>query len=104
MAGCRVRYTLAAKLINELVEAADDRQLTFNESFSKAHMFCANVCKAVPKLHGFWAVRAPNVFGSLRFAVLEGQGQPDGFFVEAHGGIEMARRDIRYSGMQSEMP
>jgi hypothetical protein len=28
MAGYRVRYTLAAKLVNELVEAADDRQLT----------------------------------------------------------------------------
>jgi DNA replication protein len=27
-AGYRVRYTLAAKLVNELVEAADDRQLT----------------------------------------------------------------------------
>jgi DNA replication protein DnaC len=27
MAGFRVRYTLAAKLVNELVEAADDRQL-----------------------------------------------------------------------------
>jgi len=28
MAGYRVRYVLAAKLVNELVEAADDRQLT----------------------------------------------------------------------------
>jgi DNA replication protein DnaC len=28
MAGYRVRYTLAAKLANELVEAADDKQLT----------------------------------------------------------------------------
>lgn len=28
MVGYRVRYTLAAKLVNELVEAADDRQLT----------------------------------------------------------------------------
>src|SRR6266566_1798361 len=28
MAGYRVRYTLATKLVNELVEAADDRQLT----------------------------------------------------------------------------
>ncbi len=28
MAGYRVRYTLAAKLVNELVEAADDKQLT----------------------------------------------------------------------------
>jgi DNA replication protein DnaC len=28
VAGFRVRYTLAAKLVNELVEAADDRQLT----------------------------------------------------------------------------
>jgi DNA replication protein DnaC len=28
MAGFRVRYVLAAKLVNELVEAADDRQLT----------------------------------------------------------------------------
>jgi DNA replication protein DnaC len=28
MGGYRVRYTLAAKLVNELVEAADDRQLT----------------------------------------------------------------------------
>lgn len=27
-AGCRVRYTLASKLVNELVEAADDKQLT----------------------------------------------------------------------------
>ena len=27
-AGYRVRYTLASKLVNELVEAADDRQLT----------------------------------------------------------------------------
>jgi DNA replication protein DnaC len=28
MAGFRVRYTLASKLVNELVEAADDKQLT----------------------------------------------------------------------------
>ena len=28
MAGYRVRYTLATKLVNELVEAADDKQLT----------------------------------------------------------------------------
>src|SRR5262249_40360792 len=28
MAGFRVKYTLAAKLVNELVEAADDKQLT----------------------------------------------------------------------------
>jgi DNA replication protein DnaC len=28
MAGLRVRYVLAAKLVNELVEAADDKQLT----------------------------------------------------------------------------
>ena len=28
MAGYRVKYTLAAKLVNELVEADDDRQLT----------------------------------------------------------------------------
>jgi DNA replication protein DnaC len=28
LAGFRVRYTLAAKLVNELVEAADDKQLT----------------------------------------------------------------------------
>jgi DNA replication protein DnaC len=28
MSGYRVRYTLAAKLVNELVEAADDKQLT----------------------------------------------------------------------------
>jgi DNA replication protein DnaC len=28
MAGFKVRYVLAAKLVNELVEAADDRQLT----------------------------------------------------------------------------
>jgi hypothetical protein len=28
MAGYRVRYTLATKLVNELVEAADDRQLS----------------------------------------------------------------------------
>jgi DNA replication protein DnaC len=27
-AGCRVRYTLASKLVNELVEAADERQLS----------------------------------------------------------------------------
>jgi DNA replication protein DnaC len=27
-AGCRVRYTLASKLVNELVEAADDKQLS----------------------------------------------------------------------------
>jgi DNA replication protein DnaC len=27
-AGYRVRYTLASKLVNELVEAADDKQLT----------------------------------------------------------------------------
>jgi DNA replication protein DnaC len=28
MRGFRVRYTLATKLVNELVKAADDRQLT----------------------------------------------------------------------------
>jgi hypothetical protein len=37
------------------------------------------------------------------YAAVEGPGQPDFFFAEAHGGIESASWDIRYSGMQREM-
>ncbi|MET9243026.1 ATP-binding protein [Nonomuraea sp. NPDC003709] len=59
LAGFKVKYTLAAKLVNELLEAADEKALTktmfspreetnsvaiaSNESFSKAHIF-ARTC------------------------------------------------------------
>lgn len=38
-AGHRVRYTLASKLVNELVEAADDKQLSRPSPATAASIF-----------------------------------------------------------------
>ncbi|SNR41180.1 IstB-like ATP binding protein [Actinomadura mexicana] len=41
MAGFRVKYTLATKLVNELVEAADDKQLSKTISrYGRVDLFC----------------------------------------------------------------
>jgi DNA replication protein DnaC len=46
MAGYRVRYTLAAKLVNELVEAADDRQLTKTiNRYGRVDLLCVDLCR-----------------------------------------------------------
>jgi hypothetical protein len=41
MAGFRVRYTLATKLVNELVEAADEKILTKTSPATDASIFSA---------------------------------------------------------------
>jgi hypothetical protein len=46
MAGCRVLYTLAAKLVNELVEAADDKQLT--KTINRYGRLCAAIVDRLP--------------------------------------------------------
>jgi hypothetical protein len=46
MAGYRVRHTLAAKLVNELVEAADDKQLTKTISrYGRVDLLCVDLCR-----------------------------------------------------------
>jgi hypothetical protein len=46
MAGFRVRYTLATKLVNELVEAADDRQLTKTiNRYGRVDLLCVDLCR-----------------------------------------------------------
>jgi DNA replication protein DnaC len=47
MAGFRVRYTLAAKLANELVEAAGDRQLAKSISrYGRVDLLCIDLCRS----------------------------------------------------------
>jgi DNA replication protein DnaC len=46
MAGFRVRYTLATKLVNELVEAADDKQLTKTIArYGRVDLLCIDLCR-----------------------------------------------------------
>jgi DNA replication protein DnaC len=46
MAGYRVRYTLAAKLVNELVEAADDKQLSKTIArYGRVDLLCVDLCR-----------------------------------------------------------
>ena len=46
MSGYRVRYTLAAKLVNELVEAADERQLTKTIArYGRVDLLCIDLCR-----------------------------------------------------------
>ena len=46
MAGYRVRYTLAAKLVNELVEAADNKQLTKAiNRHGRVDLLCVDLCR-----------------------------------------------------------
>ena len=45
-AGHRVRYTLASKLVNELVEAADDRQLSKTIArYGRVDLLCLDLCR-----------------------------------------------------------
>jgi ABC-type phosphonate transport system ATPase subunit len=47
MAGFRVRYTLAAKLVNELVEPADDKQLTKTIArYGRVDLLCVDLCRS----------------------------------------------------------
>jgi hypothetical protein len=46
MAGHRVRYVLAAKLVNELVESADDKQLTKTIArYGRVDLLCIDLCR-----------------------------------------------------------
>jgi DNA replication protein DnaC len=59
MAGYRVRYTLAAKLVNELVEAADDKQLTKTiNRYGRVDLLCVDLYR-----HRDYAEDALNVAG-----------------------------------------
>jgi DNA replication protein DnaC len=54
MAGFRVRYTLATKLVNELVEAADDRQLTKTiNRYGRVDLLCVDLCRPRDYAEGF---------------------------------------------------
>jgi DNA replication protein DnaC len=45
-AGYRVRYTLASKLVNELAEAADDRQLSKTIArYGRVDLLCLDLCR-----------------------------------------------------------
>jgi DNA replication protein DnaC len=47
MKGFRVRYTLATKLVNELVEAADDKVLTKTIArYGRVDLLCIDLCRA----------------------------------------------------------
>jgi len=49
--GYRVRYTLASKLVNELVEAADDKQLSKTIArYGRVDLLCLDLCR-----HGDYA-------------------------------------------------
>jgi len=46
MAGHRVKYVLAAKLVNELVEAADERQLSKTIArYGRVDLLCLDLCR-----------------------------------------------------------
>jgi len=46
MAGHRVTYVLAAKLVNELVEAADERQLSKTIArYGRVDLLCLDLCR-----------------------------------------------------------
>ncbi len=46
MAGYRVKYTLATKLVNELVEAADDKQLAKTIArYGRVDLLCIDLCR-----------------------------------------------------------
>ena len=46
MAGYRVRYTLATKLVNELVEAADEKLLTKTIArYGRVDLLCIDLCR-----------------------------------------------------------
>src|SRR3954447_875534 len=46
MAGYRVRYTLATQLANELIEAADDKQLTKTiNRYGRVDLLCVDLCR-----------------------------------------------------------
>jgi DNA replication protein DnaC len=50
MAGYRVRYTLATKLVNELAEAADDKQLTKTISrYGRVDLLCVDELGCAPR-------------------------------------------------------
>jgi hypothetical protein len=54
MAGFRVRYALATKLVNELVEAADDRQLTKTIArYGCVDLLCIDLCRVRDYAEGF---------------------------------------------------
>ncbi|WP_329602781.1 ATP-binding protein [Actinomadura soli] len=50
MAGYRVKYTLAAKLVNELVEAADEKQLTKTIArYGRVDLLCIDELGCAPR-------------------------------------------------------
>lgn len=56
MAGYRVKYTLATKLVNELVEAADDKQLSKTIArYGRVDLLCIDLCRT-----GNYADRSPS--------------------------------------------
>lgn len=61
MKGYRVRYTLATKLVNELVEAADERVLKKRSPATAVSTFCVLTNSATWN----WTAMAPN--SSSRF-------------------------------------
>ncbi|MDH6502519.1 hypothetical protein M2156_008829 [Streptomyces sp. SAI-149] len=68
MAGFRVRYTLATKLVNEPVEAADEKVLTKTIArYGRVDLLCIDLCRdrdyaeavcVVPLLRGVSAVHS----------------------------------------------
>ena len=59
MAGFRVRYTLASKLANELVEAAGDKQLTKTiNRYGRVDLLCIDLCR-----HRNYAEGVPEIAG-----------------------------------------
>lgn len=50
MKGCRVRYTLATKLSNELVEAADEKQLNKTITrYGRVDLLCIDELGCAPR-------------------------------------------------------
>ena len=68
MAGHRVRYTLATKLVNELVEAADDKQLTKTiNRYGRVDLLCVDLCRPRDYADVVVSSAGPNGLGAGRW-------------------------------------
>ncbi len=60
MAGYRVRYTLAAKLVNELVEGADEKQRTKTiNRYGRVDLLCVDLCRPRDYAEGLTVFAGP---------------------------------------------
>jgi DNA replication protein DnaC len=95
-----------AELLFQIITERDEKAsvgLATNLPFSKAHMFTRTCVRWHRSCTGSRAGGGLGGWISSGQGISEWPGQPDFFFLESQGGIEMAGCGIGYSGMQSEM-